>query len=198
MTIDDNEAAGMTGGWDLGSLPSNVRLGQGCSIENKQAFGRFRSERDPGLILGRDVTVYTWTAFNVEPTGVVEVGDGSTLVGPTFMCAERISIGQRVVISYDVTIADSDFHPEDPEARIQDSIANAPSGDKRARPGFVTAPVVIGDDVSLGIGAIVLKGVRIGKGAVVRAGSVVTRDVPAGSVVEGNPARVVEAGTDPE
>jgi 2,3,4,5-tetrahydropyridine-2,6-dicarboxylate N-succinyltransferase len=53
------------------------------------------------------------------------------------------------------------------------------------------APVVIEDDAWIGIGAIVLKGVRIGAGARVGAGAVVARDVPAGASVEGNPARVV-------
>jgi acetyltransferase-like isoleucine patch superfamily enzyme len=55
-----------------------------------------------------------------------------------------------------------------------------------------TRPVTIADDVWIGIGAIVLKGVRIGRGARIAAGAVVTRDVPEGAMVAGNPARVVE------
>lgn len=55
----------------------------------------------------------------------------------------------------------------------------------------IQIPVVIEDDCFIGQGAIVLMGVRIGRGAVVGAGSVVTSDVPAGSVVAGNPARVI-------
>ena len=53
--------------------------------------------------------VYTWTEFNVEPQGQISVGDDCVLVGAIFMCAERIRVGRRVVISYHVTIADSDF-----------------------------------------------------------------------------------------
>jgi acetyltransferase-like isoleucine patch superfamily enzyme len=53
------------------------------------------------------------------------------------------------------------------------------------------APVDIGDDVWIGRGALVLPGVTIGDGAVVAAGAVVTKDVPAGSVVAGVPAKVV-------
>jgi acetyltransferase-like isoleucine patch superfamily enzyme len=52
--------------------------------------------------------------------------------------------------------------------------------------------VVVEDDVWVGIGAIILKGVRIGAGARIGAGSVVTSDVPAGAVVEGNPGRIVQ------
>lgn len=183
----------VTGSWDRATLPSNVRIGDGCFLERRDSFERFRSARDPGLILNDRVTVYTWTTFNVDPTGFLEVGDDSVLVGAVFMCADRITIGRRVVVSYNVTIADSDFHPSDPEERRRDAVANAPLGDRSQRPSFRTDPVVIEDDVHLGIGAIVLKGVRIGAGARVGAGAIVTRDVPSGATVEGNPAIVTGA-----
>ncbi len=179
----------ITGDWDYRSLPPNVRLGPGCFIERKDSFRRFRSTQEPGLVLGHDVIVYTWTDFNVEPAGQIIVGDGSVLVGPVFMCAERISIGRRVLLSYQVTIADSDFHPLDRASRRIDAIANAPGGDARLRPALVSRPVVIEDDVWVGIGAIILKGVKIGPHARIAAGAVVTRDVPEGATVEGSPAR---------
>jgi acetyltransferase-like isoleucine patch superfamily enzyme len=180
-----------TADWDYRSLPVNVRIGAGCRLERRDAFARFRSRRDPGLVLGKNVCAYTWTAFNAEADGCIEVGDDSVLVGALFMCAESIRLGKRVVVSYNVTIADSDFHPRDPELRKQDAIANAPGGDLSKRPPFVSRPVVIGDDVKIGTGAIVLKGVHIGAGARVAAGAVVTEDVPAGAEVAGNPARLV-------
>ena len=179
----------ISGSWNYADLPSNVQLGKECWLERKSSFARFRSSRRPGLILGDRVRVYTWTTFNVEPTGLIEVGDDSTLVGAVFMCAEHIHIGKRVIVSYNVTIADSDFHPLEPEQRKQDAIASAPEGDRSQRPALVTRPVIIEDDVRIGIGAIVLKGVRIGKGACIGAGSVVASDVSAGAVVAGNPAR---------
>jgi acetyltransferase-like isoleucine patch superfamily enzyme len=184
--------AELTGAWDYATLPANVRLGAGCFVERKDSFHRFFSTRRPGLILGDRVTAYTWTEFNVEPGGVLEVGDDTILVGPVFMCAESIRIGKRVIVSYNVTTADSDFHPRDPGKRQQDAIANAPYGDRSGRPPLVARPVVIEDDAWIGIGAIVLKGVRIGRGARVAAGAVVTANVPAGATVAGNPARPAE------
>jgi acetyltransferase-like isoleucine patch superfamily enzyme len=181
----------ITGEWDYKTLDRNIIVGKDCWLERKDSFARFRSVLTPGLVLGDRVRVYTWTTFNVEPRGRVEVGDDSLLVGAIFMCARHIVIGKRVIISYHVTIADSDFHPKDPELRKLDAVANAPQGDKSQRPGIVSAPVVIEDDARIGIGAIILKGTRVGKGACVGAGAVVTSDVPSGATVEGNPARIV-------
>lgn len=188
MSLDERD---ITGQWDYRTLPANVRLGSGCWLERKDSFSRFRSQKNPGLILGDRVRVYTWTTFNVEPTGYVEVGSDSTLVGAVFMCAERIVVGRNVIISYHVTLADSDFHPVEPQLRIKDAIANSPHGDRSERPALISRPIIVEDDVWIGIGAIILKGVRIGQGARVGAGAVVTRDVPRGVTVAGNPAQPV-------
>ncbi len=192
--MNDEELARITGAWDARELPANVRVGHGCWLERKDSFARFRSQQDPGLVLGDRVRVYTWTTFNVEPTGRVLVGDDSVLVGAVLMCAEFVEIGRNVVVSYGVTIADSDFHPLDPAARIQDAHANAPAGDRNQRPRIVARPVVIEDDVWIGIGAIVLKGVRVGRGARIMPGAVVLRDVPPSATVAGNPARTANDG----
>lgn len=182
----------ISGSWDYRTLPPNVSYGRGCWFERKGSFERCRSVRTPGLVIGDDVKVFTWTAFSIEPQGRVEVGDRSVLVGAIFMCADAITLGRDVVVSYHVTIADSDFHPVDPALRRRDAIAIAPEGDRRLRPAFEARPVVIGDGVQIGIGAIILKGTRIGKGAMVGAGAVVAADVPAGARVAGNPARVLQ------
>jgi acetyltransferase-like isoleucine patch superfamily enzyme len=188
MAFDERD---ITGAWDYRTLPANVQVGNDCWLERRDSFARFRSTQTPGLVLKDRVRVYTWTAFNIEPTGYVEVGDRSTLVGGIFMCAERITIGRNVIVSYHVTIADSDFHPIDPEVRIQDAVANSPSGDRSQRPAIVTRPVTIEDNVWIGIGAIILKGVRIGRGARIEAGTVVTQDVPPDRTIAGNPGQLV-------
>jgi len=187
----------VTGEWDYGALPANVRLGEGCWIERPESFERFRSTKDPGVTLGDGVQVYGWTIFSVEPTGRVTVGKGSVLVGAVFMAREEITLGRAVVVSYQVTIADSDFHPRDPVARRRDAIASAPYAVGLERPQFDSAPVHVGDGAWIGIGAIILKGVRIGANARVQAGAVVPHDVPAGATVAGNPARVIEPSETP-
>jgi acetyltransferase-like isoleucine patch superfamily enzyme len=181
-----------TGGWDYARLPRNIRLGNDCFLERRDGFGRFRSQLEPGLVLGDRVRVLTWTTFNVEPTGYVQVGDDTLLVGAVFMCAQSIVIGARSVVSYNVTLADSDFHPLEIQARRQDAIANAPQGDRSQRPPLRTKPIVIGDDVWIGIGAIVLKGVNIGSGATIAPGAVLSCNVPPHALAAGNPATILQ------
>ena len=173
-------------------LPANVHVGARCSFERHgNTFRRFFSEREPALVIGPGTTIYTWTTFSIERDGLITIGADCALVGAQFMCSERITVGDRVVVSYNVAIADSDFHPRDRELRRLDAIANAPSAARPQRPPVPTAPVIIEDDVQVGIGALILKGVRVGAGARIQPGAVVTRPVPPGAIVAGNPAREV-------
>jgi len=104
--------------------------------------------------------------------------------------AARISIGDRVLISHNVNIFDSLTHPISPLERHRHYHQII----TRGHPGQVDleeAPVHIGNDAWIGCLAVVLKGVTIGEGAIVGAGSVVSKDVPPFTIVAGNPARVV-------
>jgi acetyltransferase-like isoleucine patch superfamily enzyme len=187
-----NNTEDFAGKWDLSTVPDNVVVGKDCYIERRDCFDRVRTKRIPAITIGDRVEVYTWTAFSIEGDGTIEIGEDSVLVGALFMCGERIKVGKRVVISYNATIADSDFHPKDPELRKLDAKANAPGGDLSLRPPYKTSPVTIEDDVVVGIGAMILKGVRVGRGASIKAGAVVTSDVPDGATVGGNPARILD------
>jgi len=195
--MTDNDVEALRGAWDYTSLPPNVVVGHDVYIETRKLLDAFASDRDPGLVLGDGVRLYAggWGGLlTVEPSGLLEIGNDSMLVGPQIMCAEHIAIGDGVVVSYNAVIADSDFHPRDPLLRRHDAISGAPFGDFAGYAPRFSAPVVIEDGVSIGINAIVLKGVTIGAGARIGAGAVVVHDVPAGASVVGNPGRVVEEG----
>jgi acetyltransferase-like isoleucine patch superfamily enzyme len=121
------------------------------------------------------------------------VGDFTILNGALIMSEERITIGSYCMVSWNVGIADSDFHPIDPAQRRIDALALAPFYENRPpRPEIRTAPVVLQDNVWVGMGAVILKGVTIGENSIVAAGAIVTADVPPNVVVAGNPARIVK------
>ncbi len=178
------------GDWFPGRTPRNIVVGENCVIDSSFCFKHFFSTEPVGLRLGRDITLWR-TSLAAEMHGVIEIGDGSYIANASLVCSVGITIGARVMIAGGVTIADADFHPLEPAARLADTIALSPRGDRTHRPGMQTAPVVIGDDVWIGWNATVLKGVHIGADVVIEPGSVVTRDVPVGTRVAGNPARPV-------
>jgi acetyltransferase-like isoleucine patch superfamily enzyme len=178
----------LDGDWYPGSIPANIEVGQNTVIDSSYSFKEYACIQPVGLRIGRDVTIWR-TSFAVGPTGFIEIADECYITNATLVCAARIVIGSGVYLAGGVTIVDSDFHPISPAARLGDTIALSPVGDRRRRPAVDVQPVVVADDVWIGNNATILKGVHIGAGAIVQAGAVVTRDVSAGLTVAGNPAR---------
>ncbi len=130
--------------------------------------------------------------------GQITIGDwGYVGEGTRIWSAACVSIGNRVLLSHNVTILDSLTHPIDAVERHRQARAILTDGHPRDVDLGARA-VSIGDDAWVGAGAIVLRGVRIGRGAIVGAGSVVTHDVPDWTVVAGNPAHAIRTLSGPK
>ena len=122
--------------------------------------------------------------FTTYGTGSIEIGDNCGFSGSVISARNKIIIGNRILIGGNSGIYDHDYHSLNPKLRTprETDFANVRS-----------APVVVGDDVFIGINVIILKGVNIGEGSIIAAGSVVTlRDIPPYSLVAGNPAKIVK------
>jgi acetyltransferase-like isoleucine patch superfamily enzyme len=178
------------GYWTEGSLPATVRVGVNSLITGEQSFKRFRSTAEPALVIGAHCTMEN-VGFALGEQGQVTIGDYCYCAGVILLCELALHIGNYVVIGWNTTIADTDFHPLAPAERIADAIAVSPLGKGRPRPPIIRRPVIIEDDVWIGPNVTILKGVRIGTGAFVEPGTLVTRDVPARARVIGNPAQVI-------
>ena len=132
--------------------------------------------------------------------GEINVGKRTYISGDTTLISRSlIEIGNDVTISWGVWIYDHNSHSLDWQERINDMkqlITNIKYGNNFiANKNWTvvnTKPIHICDKVWIGFNAIILKGVTIGEGAIVGAGSVVTKNVPAYTVVAGNPARIVK------
>lgn len=105
--------------------------------------------------------------------------------------ASKISIGNRVLISHNVNIHDSDAHSKDLHLRALHFHEIFHHGHPKKIDKLITNEIVIKDDAWIGFGATIMKGVSIGKGAIVGACSVVLHDVPDNAIVTGNPARIL-------
>jgi acetyltransferase-like isoleucine patch superfamily enzyme len=141
-----------------------------------RVYGAIRvSQPQPGtrLLIGRGVQLYGGVEFYLDaPGATITLGDRTYLNRrAAIMCKEAVTIGSGCAISWEVNILDTDYH----------GLVGEPA----------TRPVTIRDGVWIGCRATILKGVVIGEGAVIAAGSVVTKDVAAETVVGGNPARVI-------
>jgi len=125
--------------------------------------------------------------------GNITIGEWSYIgVGTRIWSGRLVSIGDRVLISHNVNIFDSLTHPIDAIARHKHYVEVVTNGfPATLGVDLSEKQVVIGNDVWVGCQSLIMRGVSIGNGAVIAAGSVVTKDVPAYSVVAGNPARVI-------
>lgn len=145
---------------------SEIRIGERCVI----------CSRSSQTALGVNHPTVLRTLL---PGAELRIGDRVGMSGTTICAAERVTIGDRCMIGANVTIVDTDFHSLDP------AIRSTADDSRSAR----TKAVEIGEDVFIGAGAYILKGVTIGARAVIGAASVVTCDVPADAIMAGNPAR---------
>ena len=115
-------------------------------------------------------------------------------IGPNSVirAGESIVIGDNVLIAHNVTIIDSDSHEIDSVERSESYKKMIKEGHPKEKGNVRTKPIIIHDNVWLSYNVSVLKGITIGEGAIIAAGSVVTKDVPDRTLVAGNPAVIIK------
>ena len=178
----------------VGKLRSRSKLAVTLGSGSRIRWYRLRPAGGNRIDIGRDCIVNCAIAFD-RPGVSFRAGDRCYFGDSNFVIAEGIECGDDVLVSWGVTVVDHDSHAIAWEGRVND-VLNWAQG-RKDWDQVRTGKVVIEDRAWIGFNAIILKGVRIGREAVVAAGSVVTRDVPAGTVVGGNPARVLKSASGP-
>jgi acetyltransferase-like isoleucine patch superfamily enzyme len=150
--------------------------------------------RDASIIIGDDVVLNSISRFNFAginhrvilaapaARSRIYIGQGSGLSGAVIHSRSSITIGRFVNIGANTMIYDHDFHPENHIERRGNVTSSS----------IKTCPIIIEDDAWIGANSIILKGVHIGKGAIIGAGSVVTKKIPAYTIWAGNPARFIK------
>lgn len=169
----------------LSALLWGIHVGKKCRF-----FGRARFYRTPGgtIIIGDQCTFRSSKRSNfaginrpcmistIANGANIKIGSGCGFSGTVIGAAQSVCIGNNVLCGVNVTITDTDWHGVEPGTR---------------RDIGRSAPVIIEDNVWIGMNTIVLKGVTIGRNSVIGAGSVVTKSIRENAIASGNPATVI-------
>lgn len=142
---------------------AEIQIGQNCHIRSS-FFSNLIGLSQRTIIVARE-------------DGIIKIGRDVGISGATIYARKGITIGDQCIIGGNVKILDNDFHPIDPQIRLETPCK-----------GYGMRPICIGKNVFIGCNSIILKGVVIGDGAVIGAGSVVSKDVASHTLVAGNPA----------
>ncbi|MEM7086984.1 MAG: DapH/DapD/GlmU-related protein [Bacteroidota bacterium] len=167
------------------TLGTNSKLYAESKVHNIQ--------NDPNKIIVGNNTHIRGELLLFKYGGSISIGDNCYIgEGSRIWSGDEVTIGNNVLISHNVNVIDTNSHELDFKERsnrYKDLIAN---GHWNEKGNIDTAPIYIDDDVWISFGAIILKGMSIGRGSIVAAGAVVTENVPEFVVVAGNPAKVVK------
>jgi acetyltransferase-like isoleucine patch superfamily enzyme len=158
--------------------PINIEINDNVTIDdNSLVDGRGAGEE--GLVL-EDGVIINRNCMIQAKSGYIRIGRRSTFGSNSVIVSmSGVDIGEAVLAAGNVYISAGAYSIEDTSKPIMDQTA------------YSKRPIKIGDHVWIGTGAIILDGVNVGKGAVIGAGAVVTKDVPENSIVAGVPAKVI-------
>ena len=157
---------------------ASLKIGENCTI--KSSF------------LSNLVGLYSKTIIVTRTPGAkISIGNHVGISGATIYARKEITIGDNTCIGGNVKILDNDFHPVEVEKRNALLNGKAPESGEMAE-WIGTKAIHIGKNCFIGCNAIILKGTVLGDGCVVGAGAVVSGTFEPGSVIVGNPGRVVK------
>lgn len=181
-----------------------LKAGKATRIENLSISVRNPAAyREDYVSVGKNSVISGHFVFETND-GHITIGDRTFIGGGTFICVEGIHIGNDVLISWGCTFADNNSHSWKWSERMEDvqawkkGLDENKIGHYKDWSNVQRAKIVIHDKAWIGFNCIILKGVSIGEGAVVGAGSVVTKDVPDWTIVGGNPAKIIRTIPDGE
>ncbi len=178
-------------------LNGNLKVGENSDIDGLKMEVKLVSKGALNIEIGSDCLIFG-SFFVEKPTAKITVGNGTFLGGSSFIAADEIIIGDHVMFSWGCTTIDTNAHSLNNVQRQHDvmewkkSIAMGKPGALKNWDDVESKKIIIKNNAWIGFNSILLKGITIGEGAVVAAGSVVTKDVDDFTLVGGNPAKFIK------
>lgn len=148
------------------------------------------------LVMFENTMIAPGTYLSAGNGNLIEIGPHSYLGHDSQINSRsQVKIGSGCLIGQQVMIIDYDGHPIFHESKNSENLSIKSFGESFAETfGGDSAPIEISDNVWVGVRSLILKGVTLGKGSIVGAGSVVTQSVPPNTMVGGNPAKIIREG----
>lgn len=179
--------------WYDHGLPPNASLATGVYVDTSYGFAQFHSVQPDALRIGEGSGCYDRTSIIVGEKGKISVGKYCILNGTTIVCKNEVAIGDHCMLAWGSVLTDSWMDaPLYPVAQRKKLLKAAAEDPQRRHPFFGEAsPVVLEENCWVGFGAVILPGVRLGRGCVVACKTIVDFDVPPYAIVSGNPAKII-------
>ncbi|HVK96506.1 MAG TPA: acyltransferase [Flavisolibacter sp.] len=180
--------------WYPGSLPLNVILEPQAYPESSFSFSSFHSEQEEGFIMGYASGNYAFGNYLVGKKGKVSVGKYVILNATNIVCNKSILIGDHCMFGWGAVVADSwiEVKVSTIEERKKLLYDAAHSTERYVDLSNYAKPIVIEENVWVGFDAVILPGVRLGRGCIVGCKTIISEDVPPYAVVVGEPAKIVK------
>ncbi|WP_299289577.1 acyltransferase [uncultured Mucilaginibacter sp.] len=192
--VDKDGRTHVEGDWYSKGLPKNIVLSDTVYVETSYGFSTFYSQDEKGLIIDQASGCYQIVDFIVSEKGKVSIGKFSVINGATIVCNSSITIGNHCMLAWSSVITDTWFDISTSPIEVrQELLINVSKNSLRSFP--ITGkpmPVILEDNCWVGFGAIIMPGVRLGRGSVVGCKTVILEDVPPYAVITGSPAKIVK------
>jgi acetyltransferase-like isoleucine patch superfamily enzyme len=180
------------GDWFNGGLPATVTVAETACIDTSYGFDAFRSQQNDGLFIDEASGCYDTSSFVVSEKGRVTVGKFTIINGSTIVCKCNITIGNHCMLSWGSVLTDTWVTESMPLETRRAMLYAAAESQQTSYPFFGDAlPVVLEDNCWVGFGAVIMPGVRLGKGCIVGCKTIVYKDVPPYAIVAGINSKVI-------
>lgn len=179
--------------WYESSIPANVLLAEHVYIDTSYGFNAFHSTLPNAMTMGKGSGCYDRASFIVGKKGKIEIGEFNILNGSILICNKNITVGSHCMFAWGSVITDSwvDDYRFTTEQRREILHSTAKEQLRLLPSDNNPKTVVIEDNVWVGFDAVILPGVKLGRGCIVGSKSIVTENVPAYAVVAGNPVKII-------
>lgn len=179
--------------WYQRGIPANVITGPNVYIDTAYGFAAFNALEPDAMFIGEASGCYDRASFIAGETACIRVGKYCILNGTTLICNNHISIGDHCMISWGSVITDT-WLPELFSVDQRRALLIQTGNDALRHYPFCneSKPVIIEDNCWVGFGAVIMPGIKLGRGCIVGCKTIVTKDVPAYAVVTGSYEKIVK------